>query len=107
MTTANAKPTAKPTTVASELPELADQVREQLVSTVKQGQKMTVDAVQAWTKAASALPTPQLPQIPGVPALPGVEVITAYAFDLAIELLTAQREFALQLADAFAPTKAA
>jgi len=102
MATTNAK-----TTTASELPEIAAQVREQLVSTVKQGQKLTVDAVQAWTKAASVLPTPELPQIPGVSALPGIEAVTAYTFDLAIELLHAQREFAVQLAVALTPTKAA
>jgi len=102
MATTNAK-----TTTASELPEIAAQVREQLVSTVKQGQKLTVDAVQAWTKAASALPVPELPQIPGVASLPGVEAITAYTFDLAIELLNAQRDFAVQLAVAFTPAKAA
>ena len=98
-------PSAKSTTKPTELPEIAAQVREQLVSTVKQSQKLTVDAVQAWTKAASVLPTPELPEIPGVPALPGVEAVTAYTFDLAIELLNAQREFALQLATALTPTK--
>jgi hypothetical protein len=102
MVTTNAK-----TATASELPEIAAQVREQLVSSVKQGQKLTVDAVQAWTKAASALPFPELPQFPGLASLPGVEAITAYTFDLAIELLNAQRDFAVQLAVAFTPTKAA
>jgi hypothetical protein len=102
MVTTNAK-----TTTSSELPEIAAQVREQLVSTVKQGQKLTVDAVQAWTKAASALPVPEMPQIPGVPSFAGVEAITAYTFDLAIDLLNAQRDFAVQLATAFTPTKAA
>ena len=102
MATTNAK-----TTTSSELPEIAAQVREQLVSTVKQGQKLTVDAVHAWTKAASVLPVPEMPQIPGIASLPGVEAITAYTFDLAIELLNAQRDFAVQLAVAFTPTKAA
>ncbi|HTC70799.1 MAG TPA: hypothetical protein VK662_14610 [Acidothermaceae bacterium] len=99
--------TSAKSTTSTELPEIAAQVREQLVSTVKQGQKLTVDAVQAWSKAASALPVPELPQIPGVASLPGVEAITAYTFDLAIELLNAQREFAIQLAVALTPTKAA
>jgi hypothetical protein len=105
MTTASAKTTTR--TAASELPELAEQVRSQLLSTVKQGQKLTVDAVQAWTKAASALPTPELPQLPGVASLTDVEAMTTYAFDLAIDLLNAQRDFAVQLAVAFTPVKAA
>ena len=53
------------------------------------------------------LPVPELSQFPGVASLPGVEAITAYTFDLAIELLNAQRDFAHQLAVAFTPTKAA
>jgi hypothetical protein len=100
--TVTTKTAAKTTT---ELPEIAQQVREQFVSTVKQGQQLTVDAVQAFTKAVSVLPTPELPEIPGVPALPNVEAVTTYTFDLAIDLLNAQREFALQLASAFTPAK--
>ena len=103
MTATSSKSAPKTT----ELPEIAAQVREQLVSTVKQGQQLTVDAVQAWAKAVAVLPTPELPDIPCVPALPGVEAVTAYTFDLAIELLNAQRDFALQLANAFTATKAA
>jgi hypothetical protein len=101
MTTTTTKTAPKTT----DLPEIAQQVREQFVSTVKQGQQLTVDAVQAFTKAASVLPTPVLPEIPGVPALPGVVAVTTYTFDLAIELLNAQRDFALQLAGAFTPAK--
>jgi hypothetical protein len=99
--------TNKTTPKATELSDMADQVREQLVSTVKQGQQLTVDAVQAWAKAVSVLPTPELPEIPGVAALPDFEATTKYTFDLAIELLNAQRDFALQLAKSFAMAKAA
>jgi hypothetical protein len=97
--------TAKSAPKTTELPEIAQQVREQFVSTVKQGQQLTVDAVQAFTKAVAVLPTPELPEIPGVPALPNVQAVTTYTFDLAIDLLNAQREFALQLASAFTPAK--
>lgn len=95
------------TTKTTELPEVATQIREQFVSTVKQGQKLTVDAVQALSKAASVVPTPSMPAIPGVPALPGLEAVTAYAYDLTIELINAQRDFALQLAAVLTPAKAA
>jgi hypothetical protein len=105
MATANSKPNAA-AFETTQLTELAEKAREQLVSTVKQGQKLTVDAAQAWTKAAAALPTPDLPKIPGVNALPSAEAMTTYTFDLAIELLNAQRDFALQLAGTFAPVNA-
>ena len=61
------------TTCTSEMPDLAQKIREQLASTVRQGQPFSVDAAQTWVKAVSVLP--------------------------ALDLLTAQLDFALQLAD--------
>jgi hypothetical protein len=92
-------------TPTTEMPALAQQIREQLVSTVKQGQQMSVDAAQTWVKAVSVLPIPDLPAIPGIPAVPGVEAATKYAFDVAADLLVAQRDFALQLTSVFIPEK--
>ena len=95
----------KPTT--TEMPALAEKIREQLVSTVRQGQQLSVDAAQTWVKAVSVLPVPDLPVVPGIPALPGVEAATKYTFDVAADLLTAQREFALSLASVFVPQQSA
>ena len=92
-------------TPTTEMPALAQQIREQMVSTGKQGQQMSVDAAQTWVKAVSVLPLPDLPAIPGIPAVPGVEAATKYAFDVAADLLVAQRDFALQLANVFIPEK--
>jgi len=94
--------TAK-TTTSTDVPALAQKLREQLVSSVRQGQQLSVDAAQTWVKAVSVLPVPDLPVIPGLPVLPGVEAATTYTFDVAADLLTAQREFALQLATLFVP----
>ena len=100
MATTNAK--TAPTT---EMPELAQKIREQLVSTVQQGQQLSVDAAQTWVKAVSVLPIPDLPTVPGVPSLPGVEAATKFTFDVAADLLNAQREFALQLTSILVPQK--
>jgi hypothetical protein len=89
-------------TAKAEMPALAQQIREQLVSTVKQGQQMSVDAAQTWVKAVSVLP---IPDLPAIPAVPGVEAATKYAFDVAADLLVAQRDFALQLTSVFTPEK--
>jgi hypothetical protein len=94
----------KPTT---EIPDIAQKVREQLLSAVQQGQKLSIDAAQGWVKAASVLPTPDLPTIPGVPNVPSVEAATTFTFDLAADLLNAQRDFALQLTDVLVPAKTA
>jgi hypothetical protein len=91
----------------TETPEIAQKIREQLISTVTQGQKLSVDAAQTWVKAVSVLPVPDLPKIPGIPAVPGVETATTFVFDLAADLLQAQREYALQLVSVFATAKSA
>jgi len=97
--------TSKPTTTG--IPDIAQKIREQLLSTVQQGQKLTVDATQTWVKAVSALPVPDLPKIPGFPAVPALEASTTFAFDVAADLLKAQRDFALQVADVFTTAKSA
>jgi len=102
MATTNTK--TAPTT---EIPEPAQKIREQLVSTVQQGQQLSIDAAQTWVKAVSVLPVPDLPKVPGIPAVPGVEAVATYTFDVAADLLSAQRDFALQLARAFVPAQSA
>ena len=97
--TANQTPT--------DMPALAQKFREQLLSTVQQGQQMTIDAAQTWVKAVSVLPAMDLPHIPGLPGLPNLEAATRYTFDIAADLLNLQRDFAMQLTTALAPAKAA
>ena len=97
--------TATTNKTTTEIPDMAQKVREQLVSTVQQGQQMSVDAAQTWVKAVSVLPVMDLPKVPGIPALPGVEAATKYTFDVATDLLNAQRDFALQLTNVLIPAK--
>jgi hypothetical protein len=87
----------------SEVPEFAQKIREQVLSGVKQGQQLSVDAAQAWVKAVAVLPTPDLPKLPGVPALPSVQAYSKFGFDVAADLLNAQRDFTLQLAGVLVP----
>src|ERR1035437_4068709 len=104
---------ATATKTTTEIPDIAQKVREQLLSAVQQGQKLSIDAAQGWVKAVSVLPTPDLPTIPevptipGVPTVPGVEAATTFTFDLAADLLNAQRDFALQLTNVLVPAKTA
>ena len=93
------------TTPTTEVPAAAQKLREQLVSTVRQGQQLSIDAAQTLAKAVSVLPVIELPTVPGIPAMPGVEAATRFTFDVASDLLTAQRDFALQLANVLAPAK--
>jgi len=98
--------TAK-TTSTKEVPELAQKIREQLIATVQQSQQLSIDAAETWVKAVSVLPIPDLPAMPGVPSMPGIEAATRYTFDLATDLLNAQRDFTLQLVKVLVPEKTA
>ncbi len=87
--------------------EAVHKAGDQLISAVKQGQNATLDAARALAKVTSSVPTPDLLKIDGAPELPDFQALTTYSFDLAIQLLTAQRDFAVNLASAFAPAKSA
>ena len=91
----------------TEIPALAQKSREQLISTVQQGQQLGIDAAQTWAEAVSVLPVMDLPTIPGFPDMPGAEAATKYTFDLAADLLNAQRDFVLQLTNVLVPAKTA
>jgi hypothetical protein len=94
-------------TLAAGVTEIADTLREQFVSGLQQGQKLSVDVAKGWAKAVSVLPVPDLPTIPGLPAAPDVAAVTKYTFDVAADLLKAQRDFVLKLTDVVVPAKTA
>ncbi|TQC42564.1 hypothetical protein EEB14_48195 [Rhodococcus sp. WS4] len=100
-TTTSATPTAP-------IAEASTKAGDQLVSVVKQGQKVALDVAEALAKLTPSIPTPVLLKIEDAPELlPDFQALTTSGFDVAIELLTAQRDFAANLAAAFTPAKAA
>jgi hypothetical protein len=99
--------TTTKTTTKTEVPEFAQTIRDEMVSNVKQAQKISLDATKTFMKAVSALPVPELPTLPGVVEVPSAEALTNYTFNLVADLLNAQREFALQLAAVLSPEKTA
>ena len=104
-TTANNTATTTKVSPRTETPDVAQKLREQLLSTVQQSQRMSLDAVQTWVKAVSVLPVPDMPTIHGIAAVPSLEAMTKFTFDIATDLLNAQRDFALQLANVLTPDK--
>jgi len=88
-----------------ETPDVAQKLRDQLLSTVQQSQRMSLDAAQTWVKAVSVLPVPDMPRVHGAAAVPSLEAMTKFTFDVATDLLNAQRDFALQLANVLTPDK--
>jgi hypothetical protein len=84
--------------------DATEKLGEQWVSAVKQGQSVALDVARAFAGAWSSVPS-NLPENPLGAALPDVPAITAYGFDLAAELLAAQKDFALKLATTLTPGK--
>ena len=96
---AAASTTTKTTT---EMPDFAVKMREQLLSTLEQGQQMSLDAAKTWVKAVEVLPIHELPTVPSLPSVPGVESVTTFTFDFAEDLLKAERDFVSKLTEIFA-----
>jgi len=106
------QPATKPATAtapqpATEIPANNQKSREQLVSNLQQGQQLCVDAAQAWVNAFSVIPVMDLPKIPGLHDMRDMQAATTFTFDVAADLLSAQREFAVQLTKVLLPAKTA
>ena len=71
-----------------------------------QSQSLSLDAARAFADALPSVPS-SLTDTRGLVALPDLPAVTAYGFDLAAELLAAQKDFALTLASTFIPAKTA
>jgi hypothetical protein len=69
----------------------------QLVSTVKQSQAITLDVLRSLTDGLPAVPAAD--KLFGASALPDPSAVTEYGFDLVADLLAAQKDFAVKLAE--------
>lgn len=107
MTTQQKNMTDKSSTNPTDIPDAVQKFGEQLVSAVKQSQSLALDAARVYAGALSSVPLLHLPQIPKVAVLPDAPTATAYGFDLAAELLAAQKDFAVTLATTLTPDKTA
>jgi len=95
--------TSKPTV---DVLDATQKFGEQLVSTVKQTQSLVLDAARAFAGALPSAPSGLSDNL-GFVALPDVQAVTAYSFDLAAELLAAQKDFAVTLVGTCTPEKTA
>lgn len=84
--------------------DATQKVGERWVAAVKQGQSIGLDVARDFAQALSPVPS-RLSEARSVVGLPDVSALTACGFGLAAELLAAQRDFTLTLANTFAPAK--
>ena len=99
--------TTTKTMPTTDIPDFAQKMREQLLSTIRQGQQLSIDAVHAWVKAVSVLPVPDLPKLPGLSVIPDVQTVSKFSFDVAADLLNSQRDFSMQLVKVLVPEHSA
>ena len=71
-----------------------------------QSQSLSLDAARDFADALPSVPS-SLTDTRGLVALPDLPAVTAYGFDLAAELLAAQKDFAVTLASTFIQAKTA
>jgi hypothetical protein len=95
---------ADTSTATNDYLDTVKKLNEQLISTVKESQSAVLEAARSFADALPAVPS-NLPKVPGIVALPDVEAVTSYGFDLAAELLAAQKDFVVSLASTFTPAK--
>jgi len=87
--------------------EISSVVRDQVVGAVKQGQQLAIDAVTTWVdafgKVVPSMPALSIPGLSMLPSTPPMAETVAAAFDVAEELLSAQRRFASELVSVLTP----
>jgi hypothetical protein len=97
--------TTKSTTKVDIL-DATQKVGEQWVSAVKQSQSIALDVARALAQVVLPVPS-RLSEARSAVGLSDVPALTACGFDLAAELLAAQKDFVVTLANTFAPAKTA
>jgi hypothetical protein len=97
--------TTKSTTKVDIL-DATQKVGEQWVSAVRQSQSIASDVARALAQVVLPVPS-RLSEARSAVGLPDVPALTAYGFDFAAELLAAQKDFVVTLANTFAPAKTA
>ena len=80
-----------------------EQVQQEILKTVRNGQSTVVAAIEAWARAVQSI-TPALPDVnmPFAEKLPKPQELIASAYDFAEQLLASQRKFAEEVLKATA-----
>ena len=86
---------------------IAQDVQEQVLSTIRKSQEMTIDALKTWVETVQSV-TQSLPSIPsislpGADRLPNPHEVVARGYDFAEQFLTSQRKFADEVLEVASP----
>ncbi len=86
---------------------IAQDVQEQVLSTIRKSQEMAIDALKTWVETVQSV-TQSLPSIPsmslpGADRLPNPQDVVAQGYDFAEQILSNQRKFADEILEVASP----
>jgi hypothetical protein len=90
----------------TDMTDMADNVQERVLETIRTTGEMTASAVQSWRGVAERF-MPELPPVPGLDNVPSPVELTETMLDFSAKLLEAQREAMLAIATALTAQKEA
>ena len=86
---------------------IAQDVQEQVLSTIRKSQEMAIDALKTWVETVQSV-TQSLPSIPSVSLpladrLPNPQDVVARGYDFAEQILSNQRKFTDEILEVASP----
>jgi hypothetical protein len=83
---------------------ITQDVQEQVLSTIRKSQEMTLDALKTWVETVQSL-TPSIPSVslPLADRLPNPHEVVARGYDFVEQILTNQRKFADEVLEVASP----
>jgi hypothetical protein len=86
---------------------ISQDVQEQVLSTIRKSQEMTIDALKTWVETVQSVTQslPALPagSLPGADRLPNPHDVVASGYDFAEQILPNQRKFANEVLEVASP----
>ena len=86
---------------------VTQEIQDQVLSTIRKSQEMTIDALKTWVETVQSV-TQSLPSIPSVSLpladrLPKPQDVVSSGYDFAEQILTNQRKFASEVLEVASP----
>jgi len=80
-----------------EVPAVAHAARVQLMRGLAKAQEASLDVAEAAKAKIDGLPISELPAFSRIPGVPSLDAATRFGFDVAAEVLSSSRDFAMRV----------
>ena len=91
--------------VGDEVPAVAHAARVQVMRGLARAQEASLDAAEVAKAKIDELPVGELPTLSRIPGVPSLDAATRFGFDVAAEVLSSSRDFAMRLTRVLAGRK--